>query len=129
MKKLAWILVLLLLLTACASPVEPVTTTEAPLTEAPSTEQPTEAPSGRSETEAVTEPSESTSDFELAKTFIDKNLDDLKTALGEPADAYYEESCIGDGDDGILTYDTFTVFTFRPADGSAEVVVDAEPNN
>ena len=123
MKKLALFLVLLLLLTACAAQPEPVATTETPVTEATVTE--TAAPTEAITTEAVSAPSE----FEYAKTFIDKRLDELVDAIGEPLESYYEESCIGDGYDGILTYSTFTVFTFREADGSAETVVDAELND
>lgn len=131
MKKLALILSLLLLLTACGSTVAPVVTTEATSTEAAvnETEALTEAPTEASATEGVVESLYCTTDFEIAKTFIDKNLDELKAAIGEPVDAYYEESCIGEGEDGILAYDYFTVYTFRPADGSAETVVDAEMND
>lgn len=130
MKKLALILSLLLLLTACGSTVEPVVTTEAPVAEATvietaaQTEAPAEAPT---ETPTEAEPTESALD--LALSFVDKPLEELMAVLGEPGDAYYEESCIGEGEDGILTYDGFTVYTFRPADGSAETVVDAERND
>ena len=33
---------------------------------------------------------------------------------------------MGDGDDGILEYDGFIVFTYREKDGSTETVIDAE---
>ena len=69
------------------------------------------------------------SDLEIALTFVEKSVDELKAVLGEPDDAYYEESCIGDGEDGILYYGNLTVFTYREADGSAETVVDAEWND
>lgn len=129
MKKLAWILIFLILFTACAAPAAPVVTTEAPSTEAPApqTEAPaapeTEAPSEAPATESVSaEPSV----LEIALTFVDKSVDELKAALGEPDDAYYEDSCSGDGDDGFLYYGDVTVFTYREADGSAETVIDAE---
>lgn len=128
MKKLALIFAALLLLTACATPAAPIATTEATVTEATviETEQPTEAPA---ETEAPETDPETSSELELALSFVDKPLEELKAAIGEPTDAYYEESCIGEGDDGILDYGDFTVYTFRPADGSAETVVDAERND
>lgn len=127
MKKLALFLVLLLFLTACAAQPEPVVPTEAPVTEAAVTE--TAAPTEAIATETVSEPSDIDTTFEYAKTFIDKSLSELIDAVGEPLETYYEESCIGDGYDGILTYSTFTVFTFREANGSAETVVDAERND
>ena len=135
MKKLAFLFAALLLLTACASQEEPPATTEAPFTEATVTETelltetPTEAPTGAETTEEVSESLDCATTFEYAKTFIDKSVDELIDAIGEPVESYYEESCIGDGYDGILTYSTFTVFTFREADGSAETVVDAELND
>lgn len=127
MKKLAILLAALLLFTACAATVEPVDTTEAPATEATvtETEQPTEAP-----TEAEIEPAPSMSEepsvLDIALTFVDKSVDELKAALGEPDDASYEDSCSGDGDDGFLYYGDVIVFTYREADGSAETVIDAE---
>ena len=63
---------------------------------------------------------------EDALAFVDQPLSDLIEAIGEPLEEYYEYSCSGPGDDGLLTYDGFIVFTYREPDGSAEVVVDAE---
>ncbi|MBQ3356687.1 MAG: hypothetical protein IJG45_06180 [Oscillospiraceae bacterium] len=128
MKKLAFLLAALLLLSACATPAEPVVTTEAPMTEATVmvTEQPTEAPT---ETEAAPSETEEASVLDIALTFIDKSVEELKAVLGEPDDTYYEDSCSGDGDDGFLYYGDVTVFTYREADGSAETVIDAERND
>ena len=125
MKKLAFLLAALLLLTACATPVEPVATTEAPLTEATvaKTETPTEVPT---ETDSPETESKAPSVLEIALTFVDKSVDELKAVLGEPDDSLYEDSCSGDGDDGFLYYGDVTVFTYREADGSAETVIDAE---
>ena len=126
MKKLAFLFAALLLLTACASQTEPIATTAAPVTEATVTETEvlTEAPT---ETEATE--TEAPSDLEIALSFVGKSVDELKAALGEPDDTFYEESCSGDGDDGFLYYGDITVFTYREADGSAETVVDAELND
>lgn len=127
MKKLAFLLAALLLLSACASQAEPVDTTDPPVTEtnASQTEAPTEAES----TEAISESLDCATTFEIAKTYIDKSLDELLPHVGEPSEVYYEESCIGDGYDGILVFSNFTVYTFREADGSAETVVDVEMND
>lgn len=127
MKKLSLFLVFILLLTACAAPAEPVVTTEAPVTEvtAAQTELPTEAPT-EEETETVTE---APTVLDIALTFVDHSVEELKAVLGEPDDALYEDSCSGDGDDGFLYYGDVTVYTYREADGSAETVVDAERND
>ncbi len=63
---------------------------------------------------------------EAAQAFIDQDVSALIEAFGEPVSASYEASCMGDGDDGILQYDGFVVFTYREPDGSAETVIDAE---
>lgn len=128
MKKLAILLAALLLFTACAAPAAPVVTTEAPATEArvTETEAVTEAPTEVETTEAATE---EPSVLDIALTFVDKSVDELKAALGEPDDARYEDSCSGDGDDGFLYYGDVIVFTYREADGSAETVIDAELND
>lgn len=128
MKKIALILAILLLLTACA-PAAPAETTEAPSAEASSlqTDAPTEAATQTEvSTAAPTETEAVESTLAIALSFVDRSVDELKAALGEPDDAYYGESCIGDGEDGILTYGAVTVYTYREADGSAETVIDAE---
>lgn len=130
MKKLAFLFAALLLLTACGSQTEPVATTAAPVTEATvtETEAPTEVPT-EAPTEAEVTDTEASSDLEIALTFVGKSVEELKAALGEPDDTFYEESCSGDGDDGFLYFGNITVFTYREADGSAETVVDAELND
>lgn len=127
MKKISLILAVLLLLTACAAQPGSVVSTEATVTEAQAeTEPQTETPTEAETTEAV---SETLSDLEIALSFVEKSVEELKAVIGEPIESYYEESCIGDGYDGILIYGDFTVYTFREADGSAETVVDAELND
>lgn len=118
MKKLAILLAALLLLTACASQTEPVKATETPVSEA--TAAPTEAQTEPGATEIVS------SELETALRFVGKSLVELKAVLGEPDEVYYEDSCSGDGDDGILNFGSVTVYTYREADGSAETVIDAE---
>ena len=120
MKKTVWIVMLLLAalsLTACGAdktePAAEVVVEEAPAAEEVQIEEPTEEV-----------PAELTG-AELAKTFIDGDYALLVEALGEPVEASYETSCMGDGDDGILTYDGFTVYTYLDTDGT-ETVLDVE---
>ena len=61
-----------------------------------------------------------------ALAFVDQDVSAMIAAIGEPVSSSYEASCMGDGDDGILEYDGFIVFTYREPDGSAETVIDAE---
>ena len=129
MKKTVWIVMLLaaMTLTACGADK-----TEAPAEPAEEVAVVEEVPAAK---EAVAEevvaeevveeaPAEPTP-LELAKTFIDGDLALLVEALGEPLDAAYETSCMGDGDDGILTYDGFTVYTYLDTDGT-ETILDVE---
>ena len=48
----------------------------------------------------------------------------LVLAIGEPLETQYEASCSGPGDDGVWTYDGFTVYTYRG--NGVETIVDAE---
>lgn len=96
-------------------PVEPETPAE--------TEEPVE-PEAPEEPEEPEEPAGPTVEDALA--FVDQDVSALYEAIGEPLSSSYEASCAGDGDDGILEYDGFIVFTYREPDGSAETVVDAE---
>ena len=63
---------------------------------------------------------------EDALACVDQDVAALYEAIGAPLSSSYEASCMGDGDDGILEYDGFIVFTYREKDGSAETVIDAE---
>lgn len=147
MKKIVLIglLVCLLMLCACgapaeeATPVEQVKTEEAPAVkpETPVQEPAKEAPvkeesvkeepaeqKAEEKPETPAEPAGPTVEDALA--FVEKPVQELKDAIGEPLESYYEYSCSGPGDDGILTYDGFIVFTYREPDGVTEKVVDAE---
>jgi len=61
--------------------------------------------------------------FETAQQMIGESLPALTDAIGEPDSASYASSCLGDGEDGELSYDGFTVYTYRAPDG-AETVYD-----
>ena len=63
---------------------------------------------------------------DAAKGFIGSSVCGLTATYGVPDTSYYEYSCSGPGDDGILTYGNVTIYTYREPDGSAETVVDAE---
>lgn len=49
----------------------------------------------------------------LAQTFIDRPLQELIAAIGEPLSSDYASSCLGSGEDGNLYYEEFTVYTYR----------------
>ena len=62
--------------------------------------------------------------FALAESFVDRPVSELIDAIGEPLDRAYVSSCLGDGEDGELYYDGFTVFTYR--EGDSEIVMGVE---
>lgn len=55
----------------------------------------------------------------------EKPLAELLKYIGKPKKSKYYASCYGDGKDGILTYDGFTVYTFKPKTG-AEIFMGVE---
>ena len=125
MKKLTCLLLaltLLLGLAACGE--EPAEVTEEPAAESaePAAEpsaapEASVAPAEESEAPAEEEPSP----LEAAKAFEGAPLEDLIAAIGEPLSSDYAPSCLGEGEDGNLYYDGFTVYTYRDVDGSETV--------
>lgn len=125
MKKLTCLLLaltLLLGLAACGE--EPAEVTEEPAAgsvepveeSAPPAEE-SVAPAEESEAPAEEEPSP----LEAAKELEGAPLEDLIAAIGEPLSSDYAPSCLGEGEDGNLYYDGFTVYTYRDVDGSETV--------
>ena len=58
--------------------------------------------------------------LKIAKSFEGKDLSELIAVLGEPISSEYVPSCLGNGKDGELKYDGFTVYTTQQ--GSAETI-------
>ena len=111
------LLCLMLLLSACGGSAEPTTPTAAPTeaTQAPEvTEAPTQEPTG----------TEAPDLKELAKSCIGKSVEELYELIGEPESSDYATSCLGEGEDGNLYYDGFTVYTYREGDEETVRVVD-----
>lgn len=143
---LALSLLLVLALCACGSPspsapaqeapaptAAPAPETQAPApTQAPAAETPAaEAPDARPalpdaglhEAEAPAAGSaEIAARRELALSFVNQDAAALIEALGEPLERSYAPSCLGSGQDGELTYEGFTVYTYR--EGDRETVKD-----
>ena len=108
---------LALSLAACG---EAGTEETAPVSEPASEETaPVSEPAGE-ETAPADEP-EGESLLETAKTFEGAPVEDLIAAIGEPESSDYAPSCLGEGEDGNLYYDGFTVYTYRDTDGSETV--------
>ena len=124
MKKIACLLLALALLlcrAACggepaADAGEPVAESEEPVAESEEPVEESEEPVEESEA-----PAEEATPLETAKEFEGANLEDLIAAIGEPQSSDYAPSCLGEGEDGNLYYDGFTVYTYRDVDGT-EVV-------
>lgn len=131
----------LTLLCACGETAEPAPETPAPdAQEAAAQTLPEEAPAAQLEASApekeeaaaqeeapAQEPEEAPEEpsaLETALTFVDQDAAALISAIGEPLETQYEASCSGPGDDGIWTYDGFTVYTYR--ENGVETIVDAE---
>ena len=94
--------------------------TDPPETAAPATEAVTETVPPT--TEPAAEPTGSgTSLLDTARTFEGAPVEDLIAAIGEPESSDYAPSCLGEGEDGNLYYDGFTVYTYRDTDGTETV--------
>lgn len=58
----------------------------------------------------------------LVQSYLERDVNELIAVIGEPISRSYATSCGGEGEDGELVYDGFTVYTFR--NGDTEIVKD-----
>lgn len=79
-----------------------------------------ETPDGGAEPDTQPEPPKASK--EAASAYIGRSVSSLIAAIGQPKGRDYAPSCLGDGEDGELFYDGFTVYTYR-ANGK-EIVQD-----
>lgn len=129
MKKLiVMLLAFAMLLSLCACGKEEPAPTEAPIKAEPKVEAtvavvetPTEAP-----TEAVAAETAAPAEDQkaLAESCIDKDISELYALIGEPESSDYAPSCLVEGEDGMLYYDGFVVYTTR--EGDVETVYHVE---
>ena len=86
------------------------------------TPEPTPAPTPQPTPEPTDAPAMSAEEKkDLAEGYIDRDVEELYAAIGEPDYSDYAPSCLGEGDDGNLYYDGFIVYTYRE-DGMETVV-------
>lgn len=83
----------------------------------------TTTPDPAAESTETAEPAEETggSLLEIAKGYEGANVDELIAAIGAPNSSDYAPSCLGEGEDGNLYYDGFTVYTYRDTSGAETV--------
>lgn len=118
MKKFTVILLalcLMLSLAACGKEEAPAPTQAPAAPAAPVATETPAAPEAPAVEEAPAEPE--LSDFEKAESCIDGSVEDLFALIGEPNSSDYAPSCLGGvatgGEDGMLYYDGFIVYTYR----------------
>lgn len=104
---------------APASTSKPSASTSKPAASAPASKpaQSKPAASAPAETKPV-EPAKPTAS--QASGYVGSSASALESALGAPTSKSYSPSCMGEGEDGIWTYDGFTVYTYK--EGGSETV-------
>ena len=92
--------------------------------EAPAPSQPAEtAVPSATLPDAVLEPAGEPTPFDIAQEYIDRPLEELIDAIGEPLSSSYGPSCLIQGaQDGQLQYDGFWIYSLK--DGEMETVKD-----
>lgn len=121
---------LLLGLCACGSESagapspEPEVSSAPAITPVPAAE-PTAAPepSAEPEPEPSAEPEPEFDAKAAAEELVGADVSELYEAIGYPVSSSYAPSCLGEGEDGELVYDGFTVYTFKAASGAETVNV------
>lgn len=127
-------LLLACLLTACGAKTQPKMEPQTEKTETAAPVQPeelaeeAEQPERQSPVEQE-EPEAEPQDngvvtLEDLTQLIGQDVSALYALIGEAPESFYEYSCSGPGDDGILTYSDFTVFTY--VEDGVETIVDVE---
>ena len=112
---------------------EAVSEASSAVSEAAAKSKPAKQETAASSKEEKTEPVESkpvtetapaeTASLETALKYVGKDVSKLYAAIGKPNSSEYASSCIGDGEDGLLYYNGFTVTTYR--ENGKETVQDA----
>ena len=104
---------------APASTSKPSASTSKPAASAPASKpaQSKPAASAPAETKPA-EPAKPTA--AQASGYVGSSASALESALGAPTSKSYSPSCMGEGEDGIWTYDGFTVYTYK--EGGSETV-------
>ena len=104
---------------APASTSKPSASTSKPAASAPESKpaQSKPAASAPAETKPA-EPAKPTA--AQASGHVGSSASALESALGAPTSKSYSPSCMGEGEDGIWTYDGFTVYTYK--EGGSETV-------
>ena len=110
-KMIVMLLALLLLAGLCACGTPAPEGEEMQITAKPKTEQTTAPEDTTGET---TQPA--TDKKALAKSCEGKNVSELYALIGQPNSSDYAPSCLVDGEDGMLYYDGFVVYTTREGD-------------
>lgn len=103
---------------------EPVTDTKEEPAAPAEPSQPTSPAEPSTPSEPAAPAENSKSPKEIAESYVDKSLSGLIAEIGEPGSSDYAPSCLGDGEDGELFYDGFTVYTYR--EGEKETVTYVE---
>lgn len=121
MKKIIVMLLAALLLTGlCACGQEAPTQEDAQINVTPKVEETAAVEETVAVTEAVSTeavPADDAADKKaLAESCIDKDVSELYALIGEPESSDYAPSCLVDGEDGMLYYDGFVVYTTREGD-------------
>lgn len=104
---------------ASAGTSKPSASTSKPAASAPASKPAQSKPAASAPAE--TKPAEPTKPTaSQASEYVGSSASALESALGAPTSKSYSPSCMGEGEDGIWTYDGFTVYTYK--EGGSETV-------
>ena len=103
--------------------LEPVAKPE-PSTEPESAVEPTDDQTSASTGSQPPTEGPAAATLEDVQALVGQDVANLYAIAGQPQDSHYEYSCSGPGDDGILYYQDYIVFTY--VEDGVETIVDAE---